>query len=206
MCVLFLVLLAYVSGAIPWGVVLGRLFSRVDLMKHGSGGTGATNALRVLGWRISVAVFLCDFAKGFLPVLLARWIGVNAWAVALVGVVTVVGHCWSPLIGFRGGKGMATGAGAAAGMFPWVLLVFPLMVLIVVLTRYVSLASIVGSATVSTVLVVLGLFEIVPWSVIVAVIGITAIIIAQHRGNIRRLLNGTERRFGEAATSSGGTS
>ena len=205
MGILFLVLLAYASGAIPWGVVLGRIFSRVDLMNHGSGGTGATNALRVLGWRISVAVFLCDFAKGFLPVILARWIGINGWAVTLVGIATVVGHCWSPLIGFRGGKGMATGAGAAAGMFPWVLLIFPLMVLIVALTRYVSLASIIGSITVSAVLVVLGVFEVVSWNVIAAVVGITAIIVTQHRGNIRRLLNGTERRFGEASASPGGT-
>lgn len=205
MIVLLLLVLAYASGAVPWGVVLGRLFSRVDLSKHGSGGTGATNAFRVLGWRISIAVFLCDFFKGFVPVLLARWLGINAWAVTLVGIATVVGHCWSPLIGFRGGKGMATGAGAAAGMFPFVLLVFPLMVLIVILTRYVSLASIIGSITVSAVLVVLGILQLVSWNVIAAVVGITAIIVAQHRGNIRRLLNGTERRFGEASASSGST-
>src|SRR5215210_5007813 len=128
--VVSLVLLGYGAGSIPWGVVLGRAFQRVDLRRHGSGGTGATNAMRVLGWRLSLVVFLFDFSKGFLPVLLARWTGINAWAVTAVGIATVAGHCWSPLIRFRGGKGMATGAGAAAGMFPWVLLVFPLMVLI----------------------------------------------------------------------------
>ena len=95
---------------------------------------------------------------------------------------------------------MATGAGAAAGMFPWVLLVFPLMVLIVVLTRYVSLASIVGSLVVSAVLVTLGALGVVAWSVALAVVAITAIIVVKHEGNIRRLLSGTERRFGESAS------
>jgi acyl phosphate:glycerol-3-phosphate acyltransferase len=190
---------AYGAGSVPWGVVLGRLFQATDLRTHGSGGTGATNALRVLGWRISLAVFAFDFLKGFLPVLLARWLGLEGWAVAVVGVATVVGHCWSPFIAFKGGKGMATGAGAAAGMFPWVLLVFPLMVLVVLLTRYVSLASLVGSMTVSTVLIVLGAFDLVAWNIIAGVVAITGIIVVQHRPNIRRLVAGTERRFGEPA-------
>lgn len=194
---LALVLAAYAAGSVPWGVVLGRWLGDVDLRRHGSGGTGATNALRVLGWRISVAVFVFDFLKGFLPVLVARWAGMNGWAVAMVGVATVAGHCWSPLIGFKGGKGMATGAGAAAGMFPWVLLVFPLMVVVVALTRYVSLASLVGSLTVTGVLVVLGLLDLVAWNIIVAIMAITGIIVVQHRGNIQRLVKGTERRFGE---------
>jgi glycerol-3-phosphate acyltransferase PlsY len=136
-----LILVGYLSGSVPWGVLLGRWLGNVDLRRHGSGSIGATNALRLLGWRASVAVFLLDFGKGFVPVAIARLAGLDGWWVAVVGVAAVVGHCWSPLIGFKGGKGMATGAGAAAGLFPWVLLVFPLMVLVVALTRYVSLAS-----------------------------------------------------------------
>ena len=194
---LLFVMLGYAAGAIPWGVVLGRWFANVDLRRYGSGSTGATNALRVLGWRISAAVFALDFLKGFLPVLVARLVGLNGWWVTAVGVAAVAGHCWSPLIAFRGGKGMATGAGAAAGMLPWVLLVFPLMVLIVVLTRYVSLASIVGSAAVSAVVVVFGALGRLDWSIAVAIVAITGIIVVQHHGNIRRLLAGTERRFGE---------
>ena len=192
---------AYAAGSIPWGVVLGRLFASTDLTTRGSGGTGATNALRVLGWRFSLAVFTLDFMKGLLPVLFARWLGVEGWVLAVVGLVGVVGSCWSPWIGFRGGKGMSTGAGAAAGLMFWVLLVLPLMVLIVLLTRYVSLASLAGSVTVSAVLIVLGTVDVVPWYVIAEVLGITAIIVAQHRANIRRLLSGTERRFGEPASS-----
>lgn len=194
---LLLVGVAYAAGAVPWGVVLGRVFARTDLRRHGSGSTGATNALRVLGWRISLAVFALDFLKGFLPVVLARLVGLDGWWLTGVGVATVAGHCWSPAIGFRGGKGMATGAGAAAALFPWVLLVFPLMVVIVVLTRYVSLASVVGSLVVSGVVVVLGLLGSLAWSVAIAILAITAIIVVQHHGNIRRLVAGTERRFGE---------
>ncbi len=126
----FLILLAYAAGAIPWGVVLGRWFVHTDLRRHGSGGTGATNAWRVLGWRISLAVFALDFLKGFVPVIVARWAGLDDWAVTVIGVGAVVGHCWSPFIRFRGGKGMAAGAGACAAIFPWVLAVFPLMVLV----------------------------------------------------------------------------
>ena len=192
-----LLVAAYLSGSVPWGVVVGRWRSQTDLRSHGSGGTGATNALRVLGWRLSLLVFAGDFVKGLMPVLLARWVGLSGWIVALVGIATVIGHCWSPFLRFAGGKGMATGAGAAAGMLPWVLMVFPLMVLVVVLTRYVSLASLVGSLSVSAVLVVLGLTGSVHWWVTVAVLAITGIIVLQHRGNIRRLLAGTERRFGE---------
>jgi len=197
--VALLIVVGYLSGAVPWGVVLGRWLGNVDLRCQGSGGTGATNALRVLGWRVSVVVFLLDFAKGFVPVTLARLAGVDGWWVAAVGIAAVIGHCWSPLIGFKGGKGMATGAGSAAGMFPWVLLVFPLMVLVVALTRYVSLASLVGSLAVSVVVVMLGAFGLVSWSTPLAIVAITAIIVLKHAGNIRRLLAGTERRFGEPA-------
>ena len=195
-----LIAVAYGVGAVPWGLVVSRWVFDIDLLRHGSQSTGATNALRVLGWRASLLIFALDFLKGFLPVLLARAVGLGGWWVAAVGIASLVGHCWSPLIRFRGGKGMATGAGAAAGMFPWVLLVFPLMVLIVVLTRYVSLASIVGSLVVSAVLVTLGALGVVAWSVALAVVAITAIIVVKHEGNIRRLLSGTERRFGESAS------
>ncbi len=194
-----LVLIAYAAGAVPWGVWPGGWFQDVDLRRHGSGGTGATNALRVLGWRISLVVFVLDFLKGFLPVVLARVVGLDGWWVTVVGLAAVVGHCWSPLLLFAGGKGMATGAGAAAAMFPWVLLVFPLMVLIVLLTRYVSLASIVGSLAVSAVVVILGVLGLVAWSITVANLAITGIIVVKHQGNIRRILAGTERSFGEPA-------
>ena len=193
----FLILLGYASGAVPWGVVLGKLFTGVDLRRHGSGSTGTTNALRVLGWRISVAVFVLDFLKGMAPVLLARGLDANGWVAAAVGVAAVAGHCWSPLIRFHGGKGMATGGGAAVGLLPWVVLIAPVMIVIVWLTRYVSLASIGASVAVSLTLVGLGVAGVLSWATVLAVVTMAGIIIAKHHGNIRRLLAGTERRFGE---------
>ncbi|HEX5499817.1 MAG TPA: glycerol-3-phosphate 1-O-acyltransferase PlsY [Thermomicrobiales bacterium] len=194
-----LVVIAYLVGGIPWGVVLGRLFQQTDLRNYGSGGTGATNALRVLGWRISAVVLVLDFLKGFAPVFVALRIGLDGWWAAAAGVAAVAGHCWSPYIGFRGGKGMATGAGAAAALFPAVLLAAPIVVVIVALTRYVSLASLTVSVAASVALVALAAGGRTPWSVATAVVVITAIIVYKHEGNIKRLLSGTERRFGERA-------
>ncbi len=193
---------AYALGAIPWGVVLGRVFTGVDLRGHGSGATGTTNALRVLGWRISVAVFVLDFVKGLLPVLAGRWIGLPGWAVAMAGIAAVAGHCWSPYIGLRGGKGMATGAGAAAGLLPWVLVVTPAIILVILRTKYVSLGSLVGSGLGLLLVVIAALFGWSGWWVAGGVAVIVGIIVLKHRGNIRRLLDGTERRFGERAQSS----
>ncbi len=193
---------AYALGAIPWGVVLGRIFTGVDLRGYGSGATGTTNALRVLGWRISVAVFVLDFAKGLLPVLIGRWIGLPGWAVASAGIAAVAGHCWSPYIGLRGGKGMATGAGAAAGLLPWVLVVTPAIILVILRTKYVSLGSLVGSGLGLLLVLIAALLGWSGWWFAGGVAVIISIIVLKHRGNIRRLLDGTERRFGERAPSS----
>ena len=194
---LALIIGAYALGAVPWGVVLGRIFTGVDLLSYGSGATGTTNALRVLGWKISVAVFVLDFVKGLLPVLIGRWIGLPGWAVAAAGIAAVAGHCWSPYIGLRGGKGMATGAGAAAGLLPWVLIVTPAIILIILRTRYVSLGSLVGSGLGLLLVLMAALAGWSGWWVAAAVSVIVGIIVLKHRGNIQRLLNGTERRFGE---------
>lgn len=195
-----LVVAAYAAGAVPWGLLLGRWTKNVDLRQHGSRSTGATNALRVLGWRVSLAVFVLDFLKGFVPVTVAQAVGLDGGWVAAVGVATVAGHCWSPAIGFRGGKGMATGAGAAAAMVPAVLLILPLVVAIVAVTRYVSLASLTASVVAAGLVIAMAFSGSLPWSVALGIVAITAIIVVQHHSNIQRLLSGTERRFGEPAS------
>src|SRR5688572_6956261 len=98
-----LVIGAYLIGAVPRGLVLGKL-NGIDVRTHGSGGTGATNTLRLHGWKIAAAVFVLDFCKGLVPVLVARWLDAPSWVVGAVGVATVVGHCWPVYIGFKGGK------------------------------------------------------------------------------------------------------
>jgi len=196
---LALIAASYVFGSVPWGLLLGRVFKGVDVRSHGSGATGATNALRVLGWRFSIAVFALDFAKGLIPVIICRVMGLDGWVVAAVGVAAVLGHCWSPFIGFKGGKGMATSGGAAIGMFPFLLVIIGVMAGIVVLTRYVSLASLAAATVGPLIVLTAATYGDVPWSWVLATATMGALIVGKHRGNIERLIAGTERRFGDRA-------
>ncbi|HEV2128738.1 MAG TPA: glycerol-3-phosphate 1-O-acyltransferase PlsY [Thermomicrobiales bacterium] len=195
---------AYLSGSVPWGVVLGRLIKGIDIRKIGSGNTGATNAMRALGWRIALSVAVLDVLKGFIPVIVARLLDAPTWTVALMGIAAIAGHCWSPWMMFRGGKGMATGGGAAIGMLPWLLTMVPLMIIIVLLTRYVSLASIIASITGVTIAFIFAATTDFPWSWAASILAIISVIIFKHYSNIVRLLNGTERRFGAPEPVSGG--
>lgn len=194
---------AYLSGSVPWGVVLGKLLKGVDIRQYGSGNTGATNSMRVLGWRIAIVVGVLDLLKGLLPILVARWLDAPEWTVALMAVAATVGHCWSPFMKFKGGKGMATGGGAAIGLLPWLLTMLPLMIIIVLITRFVSLASLIATITGTTIAFIFAATTDFPWLWATAVGVISSIIIGKHWGNILRLLSGTERRFGvsEAPTS-----
>lgn len=187
---------AYFSGSVPWGVVLGRVLKGVDIRSYGSGNTGATNSMRILGWRIAVVVAVMDVLKGLIPVAFARWLEAPAWLVAIMAVAATIGHCWSPYMKFRGGKGMATGGGASIGMLPILILMLPLMIVIVAITRYVSLASLVATATATTIAFAFAATTDFPWSHAVAVLTISSIIVGKHHGNISRLLAGNERRFG----------
>jgi len=199
---LALLVAAYSVAAVPWGIVLGKYFSGIDLRSYGSKSIGTTNALRVLGWRISIAVFVLDFLKGLIPVVLARSFGLSDWMVALIGVVTVAGHCWSPYIRFKGGKGMATGAGVGFGLFPWLLALIPIMVIVVALTKYVSLGSILTSVLASALVLVIAIKGDASWAFWIAITGISAIILYKHRANIQRLIKGTENRLGQSAAPS----
>jgi glycerol-3-phosphate acyltransferase PlsY len=194
---LALIVVTYLIGSIPWGVVLGRVFKGVDVRQHGSGATGATNALRVLGWKISLAVFVLDFFKGLIPVALARWLDCPGWVVGSVALISVIGHCWSPFIGFRGGKGMATGGGAAVALMPWLVFMLIPMSIVVAVTRYVSLASLTAAAIGSGLVVTLALWGSFPSWWAIGVVAVAAVIVIQHRSNINRLLKGTERKFGQ---------
>lgn len=190
-------LAAFFIGAVPWGLVLGKWLKGVDIRKSGSGATGTTNSLRILGWRIALAIFLLDFGKGVLPVVLARWWDLPDWAVALAAVAATAGHCWSPYIRMKGGKGMATGGGASVAMFPWLVLFLLFVIAVVWVTRYVSLASILTALIGPTVVVILAFMGKVPGWWAVGIVGIGIIIVIQHRSNIKRLLNGTENKFGQ---------
>ena len=193
-----LVVLAFLVGAVPWGYLAGKSARGIDLRNVGSGGTGATNVLRTLGAKASAAVAILDLLKGLLPVVLARVANFDSTWTAAAAVAAVVGHCWSPFIAFKGGKGVATGAGAAVGLFPQVLLVLPVMALIVRTTRFVSLGSLVAAWFGALLATAFAAARQLDWSATLAILAISAIITLRHEGNIRRLLAGTERRIGES--------
>jgi glycerol-3-phosphate acyltransferase PlsY len=198
-------LLAYLLGSIPTGFLVARA-KGVDIRKVGSGNIGATNAFRVLGKAWGVAVLLIDFAKGLFACLLVPGmvrgflnLAVNEEGViqlALVAAVcAVLGHNFTVWLRFKGGKGIATTAGALAALVPWALLVgLGVWVVCFSLTRYVSLGSIAAAVTlpVATWLTTNGNSR-VPLTVVTAALGVMAIL--KHRSNIQRLLAGTESRI-----------
>lgn len=193
-------LASYLVGAIPTSYIAGRLFRGIDLRGHGSRNLGATNVYRTLGWRYAIPVGLFDLAKGAVPVLLFAPRVSDAQLFALAcGMAAILGHVFSVFVRFQGGKGVATAAGVMLGLTPLALGVAAMAWLVVVaLTGYVSLASIAAAAVFPVAVHFLGRLdrpEILWLDALVA-----AAIIWLHRANIRRLLNGTESRFGRRAT------
>jgi glycerol-3-phosphate acyltransferase PlsY len=188
------IVLSYLLGSIPTGYALVRLLSRRDVRDLGSGSTGATNVLRVKGWRMALPVAIFDVAKGFLPVYLALRLFDDPVFAALCGLLAVVGHCFPFAIGFRGGKGMATSIGAFAAI-AWAPLLASLgvFVLAVSLTRFVSLGSILAAAAFPAVYLASG----GPPPVAAVALAIGAVVVWRHKSNIGRLVRGTERRLGE---------
>jgi glycerol-3-phosphate acyltransferase PlsY len=189
--------LAYLVGAIPVGYLVGRAFGIGDIRRHGSGNIGATNVLRTAGRLPAVLTLVGDVAKGAAAVALgSAWTAGDERAVAACAAAAIVGNCWSVFLGFRGGKGMATGLGAFLALVPWAVLPAALVWIAVTATfRYVSLASVTSAACVPLGALALGYPR--P-SVVACVLG-AAIVIARHRDNIVRLTAGTERRLGQRA-------
>lgn len=188
----------YLIGAIPSGVLIGRLRG-VDPRGSGSGRTGTTNALRTLGPRWGAVVALLDVTKGVAAVLIGNAIGPEPWGGALASVAAVVGHVRSIFIGFTGGRGAATGAGVSFVLAPLAASVaFAAFVLIIWRTRFVSLGSIQAGVTVPVISLVLHAVGWVGVEVPVATALSGAVVILAHSDNIQRLRNGTERKAGSA--------
>jgi len=187
--------LSYLVGAIPTSLIVGKLFRKIDLREHGSRNLGATNVYRVLGWKYAIPVAIFDILKGTIPVLFfAPRVSPSLVTALLIGIAAIVGHVYSIFAGFKGGKGVATATGVMLGLTPAAVgVVAVAWVLIVWLTGYVSLASIVGAAGLPFAVYFMypGRREVVWIDALVA-----AAIIWFHRANIRRLLSGSENRFG----------
>jgi len=192
-----LMLIAYLAGSIPVGVIVARLVGGPDLRSIGSGRTGGTNAIRALGRKWASVVVLGDLLKGALPVLLARYVTGDPLVEVLCGISAVAGAIWSVFVGFRSGRGVGTGVGTMLVIQPIaVLLSAPVFVVVILLTRYVSLGSLLGSAAMfPAMLLVLMVVPDTPLPyVIYSAVG-TALIWLAHADNIERLLKGEERKF-----------
>lgn len=194
--------LAYLVGATPTSYLVARAFRGVDLREFGSRNLGATNLYRLMGWRGAVPVALYDIAKGAVPVLLAvRLHPVPGWFPYFVGLCAVLGHVFSPFVRFKGGKGVATAAGVFVALAP-LCVVVALVVWGIVLksSGYVSLGSMVAAVAFAASAPLL-----YPGSqaTVVAAAVTAAFIVFTHRANVRRLLAGTENRFGKRRDEAG---
>lgn len=189
---IIVVIISYLLGSIPFAYIMIRMFKGIDIREVGSGNVGTTNALRTAGKRIALVALLGDLLKG----LASAWLGMHAGGELLAAIcvlAAVAGHCWPVFIGFKGGKGMATTAGSILFLMPKVFLcLVVIFILIIVFSRYVSLASI-------SVAILLPLTTILlsqPRSYVITSIILMVLVVYRHRENIERLRNGNERKIG----------
>jgi acyl phosphate:glycerol-3-phosphate acyltransferase len=192
---------AYLLGAIPFGLILVRVVRGEDVRLSGSGNIGATNVTRLGGAKLGITTLVLDAAKGYLAVRFAIFVSSSTPAVdvglaaALAALCAILGHIFPLWLKFRGGKGVATAVGAFLGVAPRaVLVVFAIFLVIVVIFRYISLGSIVASAIFPALVFLLYRGSSSPAGLAV-MLAASLLIILKHKANIKRLLNGTENRF-----------
>jgi acyl phosphate:glycerol-3-phosphate acyltransferase len=195
---LALLLVSYLLGSIPFGVILARLFGGADVRKAGSGNIGATNVARVAGPAAGVLTLLLDAAKGWFAVWLAgHFMHGEAGLLVAAGFFALLGHCFPPWLRFRGGKGVATAAGVFGALCPEALLAALILFgLVVWFWHYVSLGSLAAAAAIPLLVYFLWAPHFAPPNIVtLGSLAIAALVIFQHRGNIGRLTRGDEPKF-----------
>jgi len=198
----FTVLIAYLSGSFPTAIIAGKLLKGIDIREHGSGNAGATNVLRVLGWQAALIVLLIDMFKGFAPVFwvapaLSQQPEHTVYLQIFAAIAAIVGHIWTIFAGFKGGKGVGTSAGVFLGLAPIPLLsALGVFVIIVWLTRYVSLGSILAALAFLGGLLIQRFLLHMPVPDVLLYLGAVVVILIwyAHRENIKRLLAGNENK------------
>ena len=204
--ILICAIAGYAIGSIQFGLMVGRITRGVDIRDFGSGATGATNVIRTSGAKAGILVILLDIGKGIVPVYLGVALGHlahidanddRAWISAAGAFAAVVGHCWPAWAGFRGGKAVASGFGAALAMNPLAsIAMLPLAALVVATTRIMSLMTILMTPALAILFVVLAALDVSPPAYAAYAIGAAVIIVYRHRANIERLRTGTEPKIG----------
>ena len=187
--------IAYLIGSIPFGLIIGKLFFQVDIREHGSGNSGGTNAGRVLGLRIGLLVILCDGLKALLAMILSHIY--NPGIEQYVGLSVCVGHCFPIFAKFKGGKAVASAYGYLLGLAMYVTHEFiytyigPLLVFIIVLliSKMVSLSSMIGVTSASI------FISIIDYRTAILVLCLALLVIYRHGSNIKRIISGTESKI-----------
>ena len=197
------IILCYLIGAIPFGVIVGKITRGIDVRQYGSGSMGMTNVLRIVGARAGAIVFAADMGKGAGAAALAGFLLTSPaaeWGQVAGGAAAIVGPCWPVYVRFRGGRGINTGFGAILLMaWPVALFILAAFLITLILFRYVSLSSIAASLTVLVALIPLVALDEEPFAYLVFGLIAVPIVIFRHRGNIQRLLTGREPKIGEKA-------
>ncbi|WP_196591853.1 glycerol-3-phosphate 1-O-acyltransferase PlsY [Pectinatus frisingensis] len=193
-----IILVGYLIGSIPSGLLIGRAMFNTDLRQYGSHNIGATNAWRILGRKAGLIVFVLDFLKGAVSVLFAMFIGSGAGLPAtplvliLGGIMAIVGHSCSIFLSFKGGKGVATGLGVITMLMPQAAVcAFILWLIIVLITHYVSLASMIAAVSVP----LQAYYWDKSWEYVIFGILAAAFVVYRHKANIFRLMNGSESKI-----------
>lgn len=191
--------LAYFLGSIPFGYLLVRIFRKEDIRASGSGNIGATNVARSGSKGLGIATLLLDLGKAWLAVVIAKYLAPGNFDLAMVAaVIAILGHVFPVWLGFKGGKGVASGLGVFLALVPWAsLCILGVFATVFLLTRYVSLASVIAAASFP----IFGFYFVRHASpvVVAGFLFIPLLICVKHHENIRRLLAGTESRFGSEA-------
>jgi glycerol-3-phosphate acyltransferase PlsY len=201
---IWMIVISYLVGSVPTAIIYGRLTKNIDVRQHGSGNAGATNVFRVLGWKAGLIVMLIDMLKGLLATLVVYRLGMGTIGLEvellkiIAGLSAVFGHIWTVFAGFKGGKGVGTGAGMLFGLIPIaVLTAIIVFIITVAISRYVSLGSILASITIPVYLFSQNFLFNKDVSISILIFGlvIPLLIIYTHRSNIKRLLKGQENKI-----------
>ncbi len=190
--------ITYIFGSLPSGVWIGKALRNVDIRDYGSKNSGATNAYRVLGMKYGLLVLLADILKGYLPLILAEKIfNIQGNYLIILGLIAIIGHTLSIFLKFKGGKGVATSLGVFLFLFPnGILIALSIFILILYFTRYVSLSSIIAAGCLPflSLLLPMKLGMNRPF-IFILTTAVAIFVIYKHKGNIDRLLKGTENKF-----------
>lgn len=205
---LIIIPVVYLIGSIPWGFMLTKIVKGIDIRDYGSGSMGMSNVFRLQGVKIAMPVFLLDMSKGMLATFFAKIISENdPGLISIASLVAIAGHIWPIFLGFKGGKGIATGVGTASVIWPpfWIIGIGSFVV-ILLLTKYISLASLVGTVAVTLLGVILVFFDIkislfepnFQYIHLIYFAGTFILLFWAHRENLIRLINRNERKMGDS--------